>query len=718
MNPSDTAIDKLSNDELERGEFCKSVANLLVEEGSTIASGVVLGITGPWGSGKSSILNMVQEVLKDARPETITIEFQPWITSGSKELITSFLDELSISVKSEAGQNEEKRELFEKLSAEAASYAQAISKIGGVAYSVHDPYAGAAIVASSDLFGFWRGRKTKIREETILQIRDRLKALIDQLGRPVVVIMDEIDRLTDSEIISTAQLLKAVAHFNNVSFLLAYDAARIASAFDSIKEKGRGRSYLEKIVQYELPIPFLHPNRIKELLTEKLLKSSAADFFPKNWQEDEDYKDLVDLIIPSLVQSPRDIARLINVVSITQRMVGEDVHWVDAIGYHALEQKIPEIADRIRKSPWKVLSNSSFAPRVEQEAEMMRFLDREEGVGPLWRREILDDHLNSDAACRLMEFLFPVFKGEEDLIKRPEQPDFICNERSLTSLLQLGLPTGEISFSYLRENVSADHSTQIEKLRKAELKGKLEPFIERFSRIQSRFNRDQVVCMWRAVAVHCDQSINDHEYDPEYLRVNLTHRLFRDWLYVLKNNTEITSDVAGFAGQLMQDGSIEFLSCLLHYFSLHHGLFGFEGRNYDNGDALSRYNTEGYSMQWGETVSERLISKDLIKGLRTPHPLFLAVHTGGWKEKHKLTLSDLLLDEKVIDPVILSFFFGDSIVQRSFIEKLVDMDKLTKAFNVRLHNMMGRERLPGLRDVYKRAAFHLGIKLQPFGISD
>jgi len=71
---------------------------------------------------------------------------------------------------------------------------------------------------------------------------------------PIVVLIDEVDRVEDDEIRSIAQLVRSVGDFPGVSYALAYDPKRVIQALggaertDVLRDE-RGRAYLEKIVQ-------------------------------------------------------------------------------------------------------------------------------------------------------------------------------------------------------------------------------------------------------------------------------------------------------------------------------------------------------------------------------------------------------------------------------------------------------------------------------------
>src|SRR3712207_4170737 len=59
-------------------------------------SGLVFAITGPWGSGKTSMLTMVEEGLKAQGVDVL--HFNPWMFSGTDQLVTYFFAEIASQI--------------------------------------------------------------------------------------------------------------------------------------------------------------------------------------------------------------------------------------------------------------------------------------------------------------------------------------------------------------------------------------------------------------------------------------------------------------------------------------------------------------------------------------------------------------------------------------------------------------------------------------------
>src|SRR5271165_4613749 len=94
-------IETEGDDRLLRRDFVARLLGALIgPEGR--ATGVVLGLTGPGGSGKSSILNMVAELAEARHPATVVVTFNPWLANSRNGLIHAFFTELTAALESGA----------------------------------------------------------------------------------------------------------------------------------------------------------------------------------------------------------------------------------------------------------------------------------------------------------------------------------------------------------------------------------------------------------------------------------------------------------------------------------------------------------------------------------------------------------------------------------------------------------------------------------------
>src|SRR6478752_3666727 len=73
---------------------------LAAEIGSLDAQyGAVVAITGPWGSGKTSLMNLTAARLRKDRAVLGVVEFNPWLFSGAEQLAENLLTELATQLR-------------------------------------------------------------------------------------------------------------------------------------------------------------------------------------------------------------------------------------------------------------------------------------------------------------------------------------------------------------------------------------------------------------------------------------------------------------------------------------------------------------------------------------------------------------------------------------------------------------------------------------------
>ena len=102
------------------------------------------------------------------------------------------------------------------------------------------------------------GKILQRRKEGVGGRRARLeKAASFDLTKPIVVVLDDIDRLSTSEIRDVFKLVRLTANFPNIIYIVAFDRNRVEEA---LAEQGvPGRDYLEKILQVAIDLPVV-PN--------------------------------------------------------------------------------------------------------------------------------------------------------------------------------------------------------------------------------------------------------------------------------------------------------------------------------------------------------------------------------------------------------------------------------------------------------------------------
>jgi len=407
-------IESADEDKLDRGPFVRRLVSALIDPKTGKSRGVVVGITGPWGSGKSSVLNLLRERVREVHPKTIVVRFDPWLISGRNDLISEFINELLATIKSEPT-------VADKLK----SVTDTFTKYGNLlapAANLLSPAAGAAWQTGVKLL-----ETVGSRDESLSALRKKLVAELEKSDVPIVVLIDELDRIEDQEIRTVAQLVRSVVDFRGISYVLAYDHHRVVQA---LGEGDRGQAYLEKIVQLPFPLPITFTEDIIRLLSAELIPLQQELDFPENFQNIERYKTLINILTAHVIKTPRDIKRLVGTFHVFGGILNQEVDWIDLLAYSALSIKAPGTVDKMRTNPEAFCEDdlSIIAAVKRSEDRKLPLPDR--------LSTLIPPEENKEGSQKLIGFLFPSLS---DSPRRLEHSDALCLRRALLTTLHLGL---------------------------------------------------------------------------------------------------------------------------------------------------------------------------------------------------------------------------------------------------------------------------------------
>jgi len=298
--------------------------------------GFVISINGEWGSGKSTILNYVKYYLnqqpEDLKP--IIIEFNPWWFSGRDDLIRQLFMHFGKGISQNLKNAEKITELF-------GEYLLAFSSIiipKAIHESINKGYTDSVEHIKKQ---FDPGQKS------VEELKEEITKELSQ-DKKILVIIDDIDRLNPEEMRQLFQVIKTVADFPNVVFLLAFDK-KIVTQILQESENISGEEYLEKIIQASFDVPYPERSQIKKLLSrrlEELFLSYNDDFF-----KDPYWIKIFDEGISELIDTPRDIIRFVNSISVTYPSVHSEVNPIDFIAIESLRIFQPDTYAIIRENP-------------------------------------------------------------------------------------------------------------------------------------------------------------------------------------------------------------------------------------------------------------------------------------------------------------------------------------------------------------------------------
>ena len=321
----DKPLEDRNRDRLNYAPFAHRLAHTISRR--IPIDGLVIAIHGAWGMGKSTMLNYVEQSLTELpqaeRP--LIARFNPWWFTGREDLTLQFFDCLL------RGLDDGKLET-EKLRKSLADFAGLVSKLPV-------PYLKEGAQIAERLLEPDRKDVQKLKADIVSKLSNQ--------DRQMVLIIDDIDRLDREEIRLLFSLIKGVADFPNVCYLLAFDRQVVAQALTGV-QGSNGEDYLAKIVQVPVALPQPPRTALDRLLENKLhplFKATPKEFFDK-----ERFQFFYSEGIRYFINTPRDILRLVNSVALFYRDVQWEVKCPDYVALKALNVFCPSTYEVVEKN--------------------------------------------------------------------------------------------------------------------------------------------------------------------------------------------------------------------------------------------------------------------------------------------------------------------------------------------------------------------------------
>ncbi len=349
---NDAPISEFADDRLGLGSIAKQLANSLKEK-NLFSGGFVIGLEGPWGSGKSSLFNLTDKILSGLDDGPEVIRFSPWIVGNRNQLLKELFAELNaVIIKKLSHKSFRIKSLLEQ-------YEKIASSLAPVAEVAEIFVPGAGMVS--------KGLKktgeaaSKFGQHTLSDLRTQLLKELEEFEQHIVVFVDDIDRLEPEESVEMLRLIRAVADFPYVTYLLAYDAEVLASSLEKAIKVPNGKVYLDKVVQASFSVPVSDSHDLKIWMMKEIEELGIVN--------DNDVVAKEELRISVLswcdrfISSPRDIVRVLNSIKLYVSPQKDRVYPADAVFLQIVRTKCPALYNWIEEyllwlhSPVSVQSN-------------------------------------------------------------------------------------------------------------------------------------------------------------------------------------------------------------------------------------------------------------------------------------------------------------------------------------------------------------------------
>lgn len=323
MLKNDNPITKFDEDKLNRQKFALQIRKIIKNYKNKNC--LTFGLMGPWGSGKTSLINMVFDQNKDNilnKNKFKVIRFNPWNFSKQQDLYLQFFEQLKdLLITNENNKGKQK-------------HAQNVINN----YWEKIRYNGTFSVSFSGI-----SYSKSLGDKTLETRKNEISEMLYFLRYKIIIIIDDIDRLTDDEVQQIFILVKALADFPNIIYILSFDPNIILNPMEDM-QKDYGKEFLDKIVQLQIDIPKIPQSRVRDIFKKEL------ETFIQNEEFDFTSEDRSLWPILSFLTNMRDVNRYINNLIFYLPIMKNEVNPFDHIVLTGLQLFENEIYHEIKNN--------------------------------------------------------------------------------------------------------------------------------------------------------------------------------------------------------------------------------------------------------------------------------------------------------------------------------------------------------------------------------
>lgn len=358
---ADKPIEKVDDDLLGRSDFAKQFGKSICEYGSK--DGLVIGLYGKWGSGKTSIINMaiseipvdksekkkwysrvykrIKKIFTSQKAEEenqnhnpIVIKFSPWNYSDKNNLISLFFNELKNKLGVAKGEDNK-----EKIGKAISQYSDIIDVLSFI------PVAGPAIAPILKTISKSKGAEL-METPSLNEAKEKLCKALEDFNHKIIVFIDDIDRLTTPQIKDIFQLVKQVGDFPNIIYVLTMDREIVCNALSEYHNI-HGDEYLKKIVQVSFEVPEIDKLLLPEILKGRLDKIIYKNDCEEEFENNEYFETVLENCVNPYIKNIRDINRLLNAFQFKYAALWKETSFVDLLAITAIEIFEPKLYEWI-----------------------------------------------------------------------------------------------------------------------------------------------------------------------------------------------------------------------------------------------------------------------------------------------------------------------------------------------------------------------------------
>ena len=430
-------IDDKDDDILNRNDFAYRLSQSILNYNSE--KSLTIGVMGIWGSGKSSLINLTENYLK--KENVIIIHFKPWFFSNQHNLYIQFFRLIISTLKNE----EKNNTLFEyMITPKMRLFKRPENPLKEYFNYIEDASLDINIFKYSDELESY---------DSIEYHKEKCKKYINDFKCKIIVILDDIDRLTNSEIAQVFTLVKSLADFDNFIYILSFDKIIITEALKNINSEYKD-DFIDKIINIPINVPKISESKLDELILSNIgpiyneqLKNNANEYY-------NEFSE-ISIYLQLFIKDIRDLKRYINILNFYMDYFYDELNINDYFLILAIQLFEYELFVKIKDS--EILSIDMDFSLGDKPNDFISELIKEfiNDIGDYWRKY-----------QGVLIFLFPILDNNTWPITHKSHERWykehrICNEHYFEKYFTLSLETNEASDFVVKKLIELDDVDKI-----------------------------------------------------------------------------------------------------------------------------------------------------------------------------------------------------------------------------------------------------------------
>lgn len=434
----DYEINHKDDDRLNRNEFAIGLADNIMHYKPKKA--LTIGIMGSWGSGKSSLINLTENILE--KKDAIIIRFKPWYFSNQDNLYLQFFKQIISALRNEEINKNiferkinPKRNLFKKQDDSFKNYFNYIKD-------------------STSEFDIDNLRYNPNFEsyDSLDYHKERCEEYIKSFDRKIIVIIDDIDRLANTEVAQIFTLVKSLADFENFIYILSFDKEIVTDALKKTNSEYKD-NFIDKIIQIPISVPKISETKMDELILNEI--GEIYDNTQSKINIKNDFGEIFDFL-KLFIKDMRDLKRYKNTLDFYLSNYLEDLNINDfflILAIHLFEYEL--FLNIIEHKDLLTLNEDQFN-NTGNLIELLAY-DKSKYIITDEKWNYLKDTIN---------YLFPTLTSDPTKITNKsyitwENAHKICCEKYFEKYFTLSLENNEISQKSLDQLIQMDKTDEI-----------------------------------------------------------------------------------------------------------------------------------------------------------------------------------------------------------------------------------------------------------------